>query len=203
MLPDLPPEETAIFSRAAGLAFLVRPLIDLGWAHAVEAIQPEPTLALYAVLRRILAAELGEEWADDPAAWMLAGLLDAPAPEEREADAASWTPDRCAALARAALDGAAPLDAAWTHDAACAAWARAAVAQTRLLLAGFPAGAEDLAQDVIAIPGVLLRTEAALEVRLPFTRGYEALLRAGLSFDIAQVPWLDEGSLRFAFGEQE
>ncbi|WP_437727123.1 hypothetical protein [Sorangium sp. So ce861] len=202
-LPDLPPEETAIFSRAAGLAFLVRPLIDLGWAHAVEAIQPEPSLALHAVLRRLLAAELGEEWADDPAAWMLAGLLDAPAPEEREADAAAWTPDRCAALARAALEGAAPRDAAWTHDAACAAWARAAVAQARLLLAGFPAGAEDLAQDVIAVPGVLRRAEAALEVRLPFTRSYEALLRAGLSLDIAQVPWLDEGPLRFVFGEQE
>ncbi|WP_437758532.1 hypothetical protein [Sorangium sp. So ce1389] len=209
VLPDLLPEDAALFSRAAGLAFLVRPLLGLGWAHAIEAIQPEPTFALHAVLRRVLAAELGEEWADDPAAWVLAGLLDAPAPDELEADAASWPPDRCAALARAALApraalaDAAPHDAAPSHDAACAAWARAAVAQARLQLADFPAGAEDLARDVIAIPGVLRRAEAALEVRLPFTRSYEALLRAGLSFDIARVPWLDEGGLRFVFGEQD
>ncbi|XYI01016.1 hypothetical protein ACMHYB_15190 [Sorangium sp. So ce1128] len=207
VLPDLPPEGAALFSRAAGLAFLVRPLLDLGWAHAIEAIQPEPTFALHAVLRRVLAAELGEEWADDPAAWVLAGLLDAPAPDELEADAASWPPDRCAALARAALPraalaDAAPHDAARTHDAACAAWARATVEQARLQLADFPAGAEDLARDVIAIPGVLRRTETAFEVRLPFTRSYEALLRAGLSFDIARVPWLEEGQLRFVFGEQ-
>ncbi|KYF93536.1 hypothetical protein BE17_06525 [Sorangium cellulosum] len=201
--PSTPPSAVDIFtddltlrSAAAGLAFLVRPVLDLGWPDRLAAIHPEPSLALHAIFRRILAVSLGEDAADDPAAWLIAGLLDAPSLEERDADALTFAEDQ-----RAALAGAIGAEAA-TFAEVVDAWARAILDEARLRLAG-TTGAEDLARDVLALGGVLARCETHLEVRLPFPASYEALLRAGLSLDIADVAWLDDRPLRFVFCEGE
>ncbi|WP_437983194.1 hypothetical protein [Sorangium sp. So ce117] len=193
---DLFTDDLTLRSAAAGLAFLVRPVLELGWPDRLAAIHPEPSLALYAIFRRILAVSLGEDAADDPAAWLIAGLLDAPSLEERNADALTFAEGHRAGLAEAI--GAEATTFAEVVDA----WARAILDEARLRLAG-TTGAEDLARDVLALGGVLACCETHLEVRLPFPASYEALLRAGLSLDIADVAWLDDRPLRFIFCESE
>ncbi|KYG01960.1 hypothetical protein BE21_55515 [Sorangium cellulosum] len=192
---DLFSDDLTLPTSAAGLAFLLRPLLDLGWPALLSVVHPEPSLALHALFRRVLSLTLGDPAADDPAAWVLAGLLDAPTPEELAVDARAFSAAECAALTR--IWGAAAAPAA-TLDAACDAWARALLDEARLRLEG-TTGAEDLARDVLALRGVLATSDTHVEVRLPFSRNYEALLRAGLSLDLDAVPWLDGRPLRFVF----
>ncbi|WP_394849963.1 hypothetical protein LZC95_21220 [Pendulispora brunnea] len=185
-------------TRIAGLALFVRPLLDLGMAQALEAIHPEPTFALFEVLRRIALCVLGREPHDEYAIAALAGLLDVPPADELALDAEQWPPAECAAFALAACDQNENDTAAHSRDTACDAWARACVGEVRSRLQEVDPTV-DLAHDVLSLEGRLVPTEDALEVHLPFTPAYEPLLRAGLLLDSPYVPWLGRRDLRLVF----
>jgi len=185
--------EARIETAVAGLAFLIQPLLDLGWAEALDAVSEEPTLLLVSVLRRVLElADAPREAAEDPAVWLLAGLLDAPTDEELAAEGEAFGDAASAALARAAGGE------ATTVAGACDAWARAAIAEAKLRLEG-TSGAAHLANDVLLVSGAIVSSDDRVEVILPFIGAYEALLRAGLLADIPAVPWFGDRPLRLIF----
>ena len=181
-------------TQIAGLAFLLGPLDDLGFSRALATIRLEPTIALHTVLRRILKVVAVDVPENDPATWLLAGLLDAPDDFDRADDAATWTADDCSAFARAA-----GVDVSG-YASAIDAWAHAAVAETRARLKGTSLG-DALGAEVIAVCGTLRLDDEQLTVTVPFTSAYEPLLRAGLLCDLSFVPWLDGRALRFVFQE--
>lgn len=180
-------------SAAAGLAFLIRPLLDLGWHEALTAVRDEPTLFLASVLRRILEIEgAPRALLADPATWLVAGLLDEPSDDDLAADAATWDAQGFAAIARAAGGE------STTPEGARDAWARATIAEANLRLQD-TRGADDLLNDVILVSGAIVAADDGIEVFFPFTDSYEALLRAGLLMDVPSVPWLGGRPLRFVF----
>jgi hypothetical protein len=55
-----------------------------------------------------------------------------------------------------------------------------------------------LREEVLCVHGELRLREDHLQIAMSFIPAYEALLRAGLSFDIL-LPWLGDRVLRFTF----
>jgi hypothetical protein len=194
--PDLL-ETISLHSPHAGLAFLLPVLHDLGLPAALVAFHPEPTLVVHRILRRVLE-RLGLPVDDeDPALFLLAGLLDAPGDDDRDDDAALWSAAACGALARAVgREGA-------SYTESIDAWASALVEESRGRLAEVSPAAIDLTRDVIALRGELTSTDDALEIAFyGFPRAYDALLRTGMLSDIAELDWLDGRALRFKFREE-
>jgi hypothetical protein len=186
----LDPESDVLTSHLAGLAFFARPLLDLGWIQAIQAIHPAPTIALSLLFNRLLALEDIESAPADPMPWLLAGLLASPDDDDLAFERAGWTATQLDALARAA---GAP--GASTLDEACDAWALAARDEVRTRLEGT---GMRLREEVLCVHGELRLREDHLQIAMSFIPAYEALLRAGLSFDIL-LPWLGDRVLRFTF----
>jgi hypothetical protein len=193
--PTVFPEDDPLESEVAGLAFLARPVLDLGWSDALAAVRPAPSIALNLVLHRILEIEGVTTPDGDPMPWLLAGLLAAPDRDDLALERASWSPGEIDAFGKAA--GA---DGATTLDEACDAWARAILAETRLRLDESGVEVGEVGEDVLRVRGEVRGHHDRIEVAMGFIFAYEALLRAGLSFDIMFVPWLDNRSLKFTFG---
>jgi hypothetical protein len=194
--PDLL-ETISLHSPHAGLAFLLPVLDDLGLSAALVAFHPEPTFVVHRILRRVLE-RLGLAVDDeDPALFLLAGLLDAPGDDDRDDDAALWSAVACAALARAVgREGA-------SYAEAIDAWASALLDEARERLSEVSSVAIDLTRDVVALRGELTSTDDALEIAFyGFPRAYDALLRAGLLSDVAELDWLEGRALRFNFREE-
>ena len=187
-------EPIELSSPLAGLAFLIRPLQELGFSAALAAVHAEPTIVLSAVLRRITELCELEPRPDDPALWLLAGLLAAPDAADWSDDELAWSAVECAALARA-VGGEAS-----SYAGAVEVWARAVIADVEMHFA--EAGANDVGvAEVVARHGDLGVEQERLVVTMRFPTIYEQLLRAGLLADVVFVPWLG-GALAFVFEEQ-
>jgi hypothetical protein len=179
-----------LYTRVAGLGFLLRPLEDLGLSAALAAIRPESALALHWILRRALV-RLAPAHAEDAAAWRIAGLAAAPELDERRQDLALWSAAEIESLARAAgAEGSDPI-------AAFDAWAEAAVRE--LATAFAPDEAESRLTALLRTPGTLLDLPEALEIHMSFPEAYAELLRAGHLREVESASWLGGRAVRFVF----
>jgi hypothetical protein len=194
-MDDLESELLVVHSRYAGLSFLCRVLEERGIESAAAGLAATLPVAVHLALRGVLRSSGFS--GDDAAAWVLAGLSGAPSDDELALEVDACDRSSVAAFARA---GGATHEASGLDDAA-AVWSASALTEVAERLSAFDPSL-DVASDILEIPGTITSLPDALEISMPFTRAYDALLRCGLSFDEPSVSWLDGRSLRFTFEDR-
>ncbi len=171
ILPAAAAEGEALFSRAAGLVFVLGPLLDLTTPEADAARSGDVAVAAFAfrALSRSLSIPI-----DDPAVWLLGGLEVCPDEEELAWVASSSTVRAPEAFGERLAE-------------------QIAAEVARRLVD------RELVEAILRTPGTFILEAESLEVRLEFPPGYVDLLFADMLRDIAAVPWFEERSVNIVF----
>ncbi|MEQ8279515.1 MAG: hypothetical protein RMA76_18925 [Deltaproteobacteria bacterium] len=171
IVPEAAAEGEAIFSRAAGLVFVLGPLLDLTTPEAEAAQNGDVAVAAFAF--RALARSLSIP-IDDPAVWLLGGLEVCPDEEELAWVASSSTVRAPEAFGERLGE-------------------QIEAEVTRRLVD------RELVEAILRTRGTFNLEAESLEVRLEFPPGYVDLLFADMLRDVAAVPWFEERSVNIVF----